>query len=171
MRNIRSVLRLKWGEGKSNRKVAEIVGVSASTVSDYVQRAKQAGLSWPIPGYLNEEELEEKLFPSEQSDLPRALPDFSNVHKEMRRKHTTLSLLWDEYKEEHENGYGYSQFCSLYREWSKTVDVYMRQTYIPGERVLVDFAGDKVPIKDPNGADDTEADLFVGVLGASSFFF
>jgi hypothetical protein len=37
--------------------------------------------------------------------------------------HLTLQLLWEEYREVHPAGYGYSRFCELYHEWKRTQDV------------------------------------------------
>lgn len=75
MRKITEVLRLKWTCGLSNRAVARSCRISHSTVSEYLVRAKQAGLSWPLPEDLDEDGLYRLLFPEKvQAAEQRAKP-------------------------------------------------------------------------------------------------
>jgi len=60
----------------------------------------------------------------------------------------TLQLLWLEYREDHPDGYGYSQFANLYRVFRRQVDVVMRQEHRAGEKLFVDFPGQTIPIYD-----------------------
>jgi transposase len=172
MRKIREILRLRWAEGRSEREVARSVSVSPSTVVEYTGRAREAGLSWPLPDDLDDAALESKLFrrPAEATFRLRAAPDFQAIHRELRRKHMTLQLLWEEYKEaQGERGYLYSRFCELYRAWAKKLDLVMRQEHRAGERTFTDFSGDGIPIVDRHTGEVSEAPLFVGTLGASSY--
>jgi transposase len=90
----------------------------------------------------------------------------------MKRKHVTLSILWTEYIERHPDGYRYSRFCDLYRQWEACLPVTMRQTHAAGERLFVDYAGDGVPVViDRLTGEIRKAQIFVAVLGASSFTF
>jgi len=133
MRKIREVLRLTFGEGLSRRQVGASAGVPVTTVSDYVGRAIAAGVGWPLPESLDDAGLEALLYPpARPKGDPRPAPDWGYVHKELRRKSVTLQLLWLEYREAHPDGYGYSQFCNLYRSWRGGVDVVMRQSPGPG---------------------------------------
>jgi transposase len=171
MRKIREILRLRWGEGRSEREVARSVGVSPSTVVRVTARARRAGLLWPLPSELDEGVLEARLYPpTPSSRQPRAVPDFKTVHRELRRKGVTLQLLWEEYREAYpRDGYAYSRFCELYRGWAGKLDVVMRQEHRAGEKVFVDFSGDGIPIVDRKTGEVTEARLFVAALGASSY--
>ena len=84
----------------------------------------------------------------------------------------TLMLLWVEYREEHRDGYEYSQFCQLYRDWRKKLDVTMRQDHKAGEKMFVDFPGLTIPIYDERDLTVSfRAELFVAVLGASSYLY
>ena len=60
------------------------------------------------------------------------MPPFEYLYNELKRKHVTLKLLWDEYREHTPDGYRYSQFCVRYRAWVKTLDIALRQTYRAG---------------------------------------
>ena len=144
---IREVLRLTFGEGLSRRQVSASAGVPLTTVSDYVGRAVLAGVGWPLPADLDDHGLEALLYPpGPPSAAARPLPDWAYVHKELRRKSVTLQLLWLEYREAHPDGYGYSQFCNLYRAWARQVDPVMRQVHKAGEKLFVDFPGETIPI-------------------------
>ncbi len=173
MRKIKEVLRLKWECGLRNRAVARSCKVAPSTVSEYVQRAKRAGLSWPLPEELTAAMLEELLFPvSERAPEERIpMPDWSVVHTEMKKnKGVTRQLLWREYRAEHENGYGYSQFCKLYQTWRRKLDPRMRQTHEAGE-AMVDYAGLTMKVDDPATGETRQAEIFVFNLASSCYLY
>ena len=170
MRKIREIIRLKWDGGLSNRRIATSCQVGRSTVAEYVHRAHQAGLRWPLPEGLSDSELERLLFSSSSiSAAKRPLPDWSEVHQELKRKGVTLFLLWQEYKATFPQGYQYSQFCDLYRNWRGTLDVCMRQDHKAGEKLFVDYCGQTIPVVDPATGELKEAQIFVAVLGASNY--
>jgi hypothetical protein len=73
-------------------------------------------------------------------------PDWAQIHRELKRKHVTLTMLWDEYIERCPEGYRYSRFCELYRGWASRLSVTMRQAHIGGDELFVDYAGDTVPV-------------------------
>lgn len=173
MRKIREVLRLKWVCHQSNRAIARSCHISHSTVREYLDRAQAAGLSWPLPADLDEATLFQRLFPPSAHPTPGSspCPDWAVVQTELRRKGVTLRLLWEEYRAAHPDGYGYSQFCALYRTWAKQRKTAMRQVHKAGEKVFVDYAGQTVPITDPTTGAVHPAQIFVGVLGASSYTF
>ncbi len=153
MRKIRDAMRLA-AAGLSTRKIAASLGVGQSTVSDYLSRARAAGLSWPLPGDLADAELEGRLFPRSVQVLSAAFPqpDWAHVHAELRRKGVTLALLWEEYRGIHTDGYGYSRYCELYRRWEGRLSPVMRQHHVAGERLFVDYAGATLEVVCPQTA-------------------
>jgi len=171
MRKIREILRLALGEGLSRRTTAAATGLPYTTVSDHLGRAAAAGLGWPLPDDMDDAQLEARLF-ARAEPLPsasRPLPDWPTVHRELRRKGVTLQLLHMEYKERQPSGYQYTQFCRHYHAWARHLDLVMRQEHRAGEKLFVDFAGQTIPITDPATGEITAAQLFVAVLGASSY--
>jgi transposase len=172
MRKVKEVFRLRFGLGLSLRQIARSCSLSPSGVGDYLQRAKAAQLTWPLPEDLDDAAMEARLFPSATNCLIRGapLPDFSRIHQELRsHRHLTLALLWQEYKENHPEGYQYSRFCQLYRAWAMKLDVVMRQEYRAGDKLFVDHAGPTVPVVDPHSGEIRQASIFVAVLGASNY--
>jgi len=172
MRKLKEVLRLKWGCGLANHVVARSCRVSSSSVSEYVNRARAAGLSWPLPEDLDDAALWAKLFPTPErpADEPIPEPDWSAVHKEMQRKGVTRQLLWREYRQAHSNGYGYSRFCEIYAAWRGQLSPTMRQTHQAGEG-MVDYAGLTMPVMDPVTREIREAQVFVYSLAASNYIY
>jgi len=171
MRKIKDVLRLRWGLGLTNRQAAASLGLARSTVAEYIRRAEEAGLGWPLPEDCDDFILERRLFPAPPliAAADRPLPDWNEVVRELSRKGVTLFLLWHEYKEAHPLGYQYSRFCDLYREWAGRRSVWMRQDHKAGERMFVDYAGGTMPVVDRETGDVRQAQVFVAVLGASNY--
>lgn len=169
MRQIREILRLKYEEGLRHRAVARACGVAVGTVSEYVQRAQRAGLSWPLPGELGDAALEARLFSAPEPSRARAVPDLLRVHQELKRPGVTLHLLWEEYRGVHSQGYGYSQFCELYRRWAGKLKPSMRQQHLAGEKTFIDFSGKRPHLVDRRTGDEVAVELFVAALGASGY--
>jgi len=172
MRRVREALRLGFA-GISKHEIARRTGLAASTVRETIERFKATGLDWPLPDAVTDSELEAKLYKNagtKQGHRRHAEPDWACIHRELRRKHVTLSILWDEYIEQHPDGYRYSRFCELYRAWEGKLSVTMRQTHAGGDKLFVDYAGDTAPVViDRLTGEIREAWVFVAVLGASNF--
>ena len=170
MRKIREALRLHYDAGLGVRAISRSLKASPSTVREYLVRAKLQGLTWPLPESLDDAALLQRLYPTPRTNSRRLPPpQWSQVHRELRRKGVTLALLWEEYKAVHPEGMQYSWFCARYREWAAKVDVVMRQEHRAGERMFVDYAGHTVAVVDRDTGELREAQIFVAVLGASNY--
>jgi transposase len=174
MRRVRDVIRMK-AAGLPSREIARRVGAAPSTVRLAIRRFEAAGLTWPLPDELTDAALELRLFAktgngNRQGHRRIAEPDWTTVHRELKRKHVTLSILWEEYIGAEPGGYRYSRFCELYRAWEGRLSVTMRQAHAAGDKLFVDYAGDGVPVVvDRLTGERRTAQIFVAVLGASSF--
>lgn len=172
MRKSYEILRLLWSCGLTGRETARACRISNSTVLAYLRRAKDAGLErWEQVEGLDEVELEGLLFPSAlRAGKQRPLPEWSVIHEELQLPGVTLQLLWEEYKAHHpEQGLHYSRFTDLYREYRGRLDLSMRQTHKVGEKLFVDYCGQKVGVLDASSGERLEAEIFVAVLGASNY--
>jgi transposase len=173
MRKINEVLRLR-AAGLSVREIARSTGAGRTTVFEYLVRADAAGLSWPLPEGMGDDEVEAVLFPPLTAALAerRPTPDWRDVHRELHRgRHVTLRLLWLEWRQDQPEGWGYTQFCVHYQAWLGAQDVVMRLDFPAGARMLVDYAGDKVPVVDPGTAEVADAEVFVALLGCSGLIY
>ena len=175
MRKIREVLRLRFGQGLSQRAIGGSLGLSAGAVNACLSRARLSGLGWPLPDGLDDARLEALLYPPlpQVATEQRPVPDWAVVHRELRRRDMTLALLWEEYRggAGAQDGFGYSWFCDLYRAWAGRLKPTLRQVHPAGERVFVDFAGRTMEVIDGASGEVRRAEIFVAALGASSYIF
>lgn len=171
MRQIRQMLRLAR-DGVSAREIGRTLGVARSTIQDNLKRATTAGLAWPVAGDLTDAVLEQRLFAHagvKSGFRRRVEPDWASLACELKRPGVNLMVLWEEYRDAHPDGYGYSRFCDLYREFERRLSPTMRQDHPAGDKVFVDYSGKKLSIVDRTTGVVREAEIFVAVLGASNY--
>lgn len=170
MRKIKEVLRLRFAVGLSGRQIAHSCGVGRTTVREYLQRAEQAGVTWPLPEAMTEGDLEALLFPPPPlGSGTRSLPDWKQVHEELKGRGVTLFVLWEEYKAAHPEGFQYSRFCDLYGAWRGKLPVWMHQEHQAGEKLFIDYAGMTMPVHDRKSGELRQAQIFVATMGASYY--
>ena len=136
MRKIKEVLRLRFGLGLHQDQIARSCSIGQATVHRYLQKAAAAKLSWPLPDDLDDQRLDELLFPSRPLRTPaqpRPGLDFGSLQAQLQtHKHLTLQLLWEEYRETHADGYGYSRYVAgknMLRipDWTGRIAVFLAQ--------------------------------------------
>ena len=170
MRKTKEILRQRWALSRSYREIAKSLGVSVGAVGNTLHRAEASGLSWDTVETLNEDELEQRVYGERATPgAQRPMPDCSHIRAERSKPGVTLELLHLEYLAKHPNGYLYTQFTTVYREWLRRQKLSMRQVHNAGDKVFVDYAGKKPRIQDPTTGEVCEVELFVAVLGASNF--
>ena len=165
MRKIKDVLRLR-ASGYSTRKIAQSLGLCRGSARNYIQRAVEAGLSWPDVQDLDEGALERQLFRQIvcAEGHPFVMPDWGDINRELKRSGVTLRLLWEEYRACHpDDGYGYSAYCQHYRAWVKRLSPSMRQRHVAGEKLFVDYSGVRMEVTDPATGTRRPVELFVAV--------
>lgn len=171
MRRIREVLRLGYENQITMRKISLCCRLGRGTVQEYFRRFRVSGLPWPVPIEITDEELEQQLFPkNEPTRLAKKTLDYEYLYQEMKEPNVTLSILWEEYKQEQPDGYQYSQFCDLYRQYVKSLNYSMRQEHKAGEKTFVDF-GTGLNLTEPKTGALIPTQLFVSVWGASHYAF
>jgi transposase len=171
MRRIRQLLALHFGAGASTRTIGRELGIAPSTVREYLARAAAAGVGWPLAADVTDESLVARLFVNagvRAGARHHAEPDWPAVARELKRPGVNLQILWDEYRAIHPDGYAYSRFCQLFREFERRLSPTMRQQHVAGQKAFVDYSGKRVPIADPLTGEVRMAEIFVAVLAASS---
>jgi len=172
MRKVKEILRLGFECSLGFRDIARSCGVSHPTVRKYLSAAKGLGIGWPQLKDMNEEDIYNLLKQNRlkaKSRPPAPMPDYSNIHNELKKKNVTLWLLWQEYKENNPQGYQYTQFREYYRQYKNSLNVSLRQIHKAGDKMFVDYAGQTVPITDRETGQIKQAQIFVAVLGASNY--
>ncbi|MFZ5517691.1 MAG: IS21 family transposase, partial [Candidatus Zhuqueibacterota bacterium] len=174
MRKFREILRLKFDQNLTNRQIAGSCGMSHVTVGKYLDIARHADITWPIPDDIDDTALESTLFKNGKrtaSGKEDQMPSMKYLFEELKRSGVTLQLLWYEHKQNHPEGYQYSYFCERYQKWVKQLDVSLRQEYRAGEKLFIDYAGQTLPVTDPETGENNGAQLFVAAMGASNYTF
>lgn len=173
MRKIQEVCRLRLKMGLGINQIAGACNISTSTASAYVNKIEELSLSYEEISSLDEEAVYKLLFPVavEMPLSEKAMPDFENLTKELKRKGVTLQLLYEEYRRDHPDGYSRSQFYEKYRNYAKKLDPVMRFNHKAGQKMFEDFSGDRPHYTNPMTGERVEVELFVSALGASSYIF
>jgi len=172
MLKLKEILRLHHEAQLSHRQISRSLALSVGVISKYLTRARQAGIVWPLPAGMDEAQLQAILQPKRNGTATALLaePNFAEMSAELSRKGMTRQLLWEEYAEQNpHNHYSYTRFTVLYRAWCKKQKISMRQVHIAGEKLFVDYAGLTLKIIDPSTGEERPAQVFVSVLGASSY--
>jgi Transposase and inactivated derivatives len=141
MKHIRKIIELSELTDLSVRAIRNALNLPRSTVNDYLTAYKASDLTLELIQTLNDDQIYTALFGDKTKGSARPLPDFAKMNTELKKKHVTRSLLWEEYREQHPDGLGYSQFCEHYRLWSNKVSVSMRQVIRLERKLFVDYSG------------------------------
>jgi transposase len=174
MKEIRRVIELHVKNGLSVRQIAKATGVSRTTVSEYIQYYRASDKTLEEIVAMSDNDLCSILYKKRKKSTrskDTSQPNYAYIHTELRRRGVTRQLLWEEYRQQHPDGLGYSQFCQLYKEYKKSITVTMRQVHKAGEKLFIDYSGDTVPYVDSVSGETRQAEVFVAVLGASSYTF
>lgn len=171
MDKFREIIRLHE-LGRNQTEIARSCGIARSTVQDYLRRAAAKGLSYEQLKLLSDSEAQEILGKGKRKPTPtRETIDFSVIHSELKLKGVTLSLLWQEGLEREEWSCSYGGFCRRYNKWKGRQKLTMRQTHKAGEKMFVDYCGLTLPVVELATGEVTDAQIFVGCLGASNYTF
>ena len=174
MRKTKEVLRLKYLSDLSNRNIEKLGVASKSAVSNISTHFEKSGLTIDEALEMEDEKLSALLFPELKQYQPKTAkphPDWNYIHSELSKKGMTRLLLWQEYKEQYPNGYGYSQFKEYYNRYKKRLNPSMRQVHYAGDKLFVDFSGVTMPIANAITGEVRKAQIFVSVLGTSGYTF
>lgn len=160
VQDIREMLRLTHDQGLSVREVSMRMKLSKTTIATYLHRAREAGLiDWPIPVDLDDDALLQAALFENVGRPPRdhQEPDWGHVARELKRKGVTLTLLWEEYRTAHPDGYGYTWFCTRFREFERRANPRFRNRHEAGAAIQTDYAGQTIPVFDPSTGEEYQA--------------
>lgn len=165
-------VRLICDTDMSNRRIGAIVGIAYNSVRRYRRLIDKKQLSLTDIEAMSSDGLERFLCSGEQPISTKALPDMAEIHRELQKRDVTRALLWEEYRLANPgNALSLSQFNEHYRQFSKKLDITMRQSHRAGECVFVDFAGSGIRWTDAKTGKEYSAQIFIGVLGCSNYTF
>jgi transposase len=172
MNKIREIIRLDQIANLSQRAISKALSVSRPVVSEYLSKVKKAGLSYAAIMAMDDNSFLQTITDTVcvQNQRYSTLHEkFDAISKELKRPGVTLQRLWHEYRQQHPDGYSYTQFCYHYQVWRSSSEITMHITHKAGDKMFVDFAGKKLQIVDRQTGEVTEVEIFIAVLGASQY--
>ena len=170
VKKIREILRFKETSDMSDRKIARALNISRPVVAQYVSDFRATGLTYqdikemPDSQFLALFEKQRSQKSSKYEQISELFPYFVT---ELKRTGVTLMILWEEYRIEHPDGYSYSQFCYHFQVWRNASKVTMHIEHKAGDKMFVDYAGDKLAIVNRKTGKVMSVEVFVAILGAS----
>jgi transposase len=170
MSKLRQMLRL-YAQGESKLKISELTGVSRNTLKKYLKIYAKLKLSINFIEQQSDQELDhlfgENLLP-EPSDRYKTLEPFlPKMEKELKKRGMTRHILWERYIAMHPDGYKASQFKYHYQQWLKRSKPVMHIEHIAGDKMYIDYAGEKLHLVNKDTGEISDVEVFVSVLGAS----
>lgn len=170
MEKVREILRLCLDLKYSLRDAAKALGVSKTTVGEYLAEFKRTGLQYRDITSMGDTAFSELFERSNKSSNPlyeELSDDFKYMEKELKRNGVTLYLLWEEYLQRYPEGFSYSRFCHHYRMWERRQAPDMHIEHKAGDITYMDFTGKKMEIVNPETGEIEKVESFVAILGAS----
>lgn len=166
MRRIQEILRYHFEANLSNERISLALGISKGSVHNTLRRFKDSGLAWPLPPEQNDSELEARLYPPDEPAAP--LPSIEYLTNEMKRRHVTLQLLWEEYIAAHPDGVSRAGFYRYYRSGTRDESICMKMENKGGDKLFVDYSGDSLEYINREAGEVVKTELFLASWGASS---
>ena len=171
MNKIKQIVRL-YTQNKGSKYISRNSGVSRNTVRKYILRFKELRLVWEDIHEMSDEQLSAQFGkppvakePSKRYEQLKAFFPYADKH--LKIKGFTREKLWKEYLIKHPDGYRYTQFCISYSKWRKRVNPVMHMVHKAGDKMYIDFAGEKLQIVDPDTGEIQFVEVFVAILGSS----
>ncbi|HEU4633119.1 MAG TPA: IS21 family transposase [Flavisolibacter sp.] len=170
MSKIRQILQLH-SQGRSKLQIAIQTGISRNTLKKYLKEFTQSKLTFEEISELSDKDLEDLFVKPQERPINDKLQTlfnlFPSLDKELKKKGVTRRILWEQYRQNHPDGFGISQFKHYFALWKAQVNPVMRMEHKAGDKLYVDFAGDKLSIVDPLSGEIQQVEVFVAILGAS----
>ena len=170
MSKLRQMLRL-YAQGESKLKISELTGVSRNTLKKYLKIYSRLRLSIAFIEQQSDQELDhlfgENLLPEPSNRYKTLEPYFPKMEKELKKRGITRHILWERYIAMHPDGYKASQFKYHYQQWLKRSKPVMHIEHIAGDKMYIDYAGEKLHLVNKDTGEIIEVEVFVSILGAS----
>lgn len=170
MSKVRQILK-HFTQGQSKKQISLMTGASRNTVKKYLKKFAREQLTFESVNAMTDYELNvlfgavEEIRPDNRyADLIKLLPE---VEKQMKRKGMTLQKAWEQYRIQYPDGYQITAFYNHYRRYMRSSNPVMHMEHKAGDKMFIDYAGDKLHIVDKDTGEIREVELFAAILGCS----
>lgn len=171
MSNLKQIIRHR-DNGMALQTISKTLGIARNTVKKYLQLIDSKGLGYDELLGKSDEELDTLLAdPGQKSDQRQQeiVSFLPYMESELKRTGVNRWVLWGEYRQKHPDGYSYSQFCDIFKQWRIGLSASMRIEHVPGDKLYIDFTGDRLSVVDPVTGEVTDLEVYVATLGASQY--
>ena len=170
MSNIRHILRLHT-QNQTSSEIIMQTGIPRNVLKKCIGEFNESGLTFSEINELSDRDLAELFTKPEELPLSEKLQTlyrlFPTIDKELRRKGVTRKLLWEEYRKKYPDGVSRQQFNKYFSKWKTRIVPIMHREHIEGDKLFIDYAGEKLSIIDKDTGDIKPIEVFVAILGAS----
>jgi transposase len=171
MSNLKQIIRHR-DNGMALQTISKTLGISRNTVKKYLQLVDSKALTYGELLIKSDEELDALLADPDQKSEQRQqelISFFPFMESELKRTGVNRWVLWGEYRQKYPDGYSYSQFCDTFKQWRIGLSASMRIEHVPGDKLYIDFTGDKLATVDPVTGEIADLEVYVATLGASQY--
>lgn len=176
MNIIKQVL-IRLSQKESIRSIAAALHINKNTVSRYKALADADPMVLRELLMLDDTVLNHRFNGGNPAYCDHRIEAFNEMlpylEAEIRKRHVTVRQLWEEYRQKHPDGYSLTQFQYHMRQNVKAVEpsTLLKDLYQPGQRMLIDFAGDRLCYTDPETGEDVFVETYVAILPYSGYTF
>ena len=175
MYKLRLLVQLHF-QGASSRKAADLSRVSRTTVRSYWSKIKSFPLSYEEWMALSGIELSNLLIrqsPSSQKDerYDFLFPLLSGYAKQLKKRGITIQYLYKQYAASTPNPYSDTQFRKHMNRYLNKRNDTLKLHHVYGDKMFVDYTGDKLEYVDPETGEVTLCEVFVAILPASQLIY
>ena len=159
-------------EGMSLRQISKLTGMSRNTIDKYKDLFDQHPLSYKELLKLTDKELYSIVLPpalNERADLQILYGLFPVMEEKLKRVGVTKLLLWEDYKTQNPTGLQYSRFCEHFSRYLKSQHISYVLDHKAGDKLMIDFAGKKLHIINPETGELIWVEFFVAILPCSGY--
>src|ERR1022692_1124307 len=172
MSKLRQVIKL-YCHHTGTRKISDAIGVSRNTAKKYIRKFKYLGSTWAELSLMTDKEVNELFneepIPESSEKLEKLIGYFSVAEKRLKLRGMTLQKLWEEYIIKYPGGYQSSAFYKHFKLWKSRSHPSMHMVHKAGDKMFVDYTGEKLRIVDMLTGELRSVEVFVAILGASQF--
>ena len=175
MSQVKQIL-LMHQQGRKIKQIARDLLISKNTVKTYLE--KYLSLKYSLDELLKMEDplLEAKFHAGNPSYKDNSRYETFKLKldyfaKELKKTGVTRQLLWEEYRQEEPDGYGYTQFCHHLTQQLIARKPSMVLPHYPGEKLYVDFAGKQMSYVNKQTGEVIKCPVFVACLPYSDYAF
>lgn len=170
MSKLRQVIKLHC-QGQSKLHISTVTGLSRNTIRKYIHILVSLKTTWEEASQRSDKDLDELFCKEPEPVLDtriEVIHEFFKRHDaRLRQRGVNLLHLWRDYVHQHPEGFKMTAFYRHYSLWKRRVHPSMHMVHKAGDKMFIDFTGEKLQVVNPESGEVKSMEVFVAILGAS----